>query len=135
MTPEMPNGLQGHTKLAQGLTQFKPGVSNMIFGRNLQHMAPFGMPTSGFCMVFQCTTLVFSAPGGHFGIPDPRFGSWRAPAGLGTFFAQKNGLENLILWRKWFPMGFQGDLCEGIGLYGTQEAFGQARFLPNPLKK
>ena len=32
-------------------------------------------------------------------------------------------------------MGFEGDLCEGIGLYGAQEAFGQARFPPNPLKK
>ena len=25
-------------------------------------------------------------------------------------------------------MRFYGDLCEGIGLYGAQEAFGQARF-------
>ena len=32
-------------------------------------------------------------------------------------------------------MRYYGNLCEGIGLYGTQEAFGQARFPPNPLKK
>ena len=25
-------------------------------------------------------------------------------------------------------MGLEGDLCEGIGLYGIQEAFGQAHF-------
>ena len=41
----------------------------------------------------------------------------------------------MILWRKWSPMGLDGDLCEGIGLYGAQEAFGQAGFPPNPLKK
>ena len=32
-------------------------------------------------------------------------------------------------------MGIEGDLCEGFGLYGAQEAFGQARFPPNPFKK
>ena len=32
-------------------------------------------------------------------------------------------------------MGFEGDLCEGFGLYGAQEAFGQARFPPQPSKK
>ena len=29
-------------------------------------------------------------------------------------------------------MGFEGRLCEGFGLYGPQEAFGQARFTSNP---
>ena len=32
-------------------------------------------------------------------------------------------------------MGFEGDLCEGIGLYGTQEAFGRAHFPPKPTRK
>ena len=42
-------------------------------------------------MVFQYATLVFSTPEPIFGHPDPRSGSWRVPAGLGTFFAQKRG--------------------------------------------
>ena len=41
----------------------------------------------------------------------------------------------MILWWKWSLVGVEGDLCEGFGLCGTQEAFGQARFPPNPLKK
>ena len=53
----------------------------------------------------------------------------------GPFLLKKGTPENMNLWRKWFPMGFEGDLCEGIGLYGAQEAFGQARFPPNPFKK
>ena len=31
----------------------------------------------------------------------------------------------MYLWRKLFPIGIYGDPCEGNGLYGTQEAFGQ----------
>ena len=55
--------------------------------------------------------------------------------GWGPFLLNKGGPENTILWRTWSPMGLEGDLCEGIGLYGVQEAFGQARFPPNPPKK
>ena len=40
-----------------------------------------------------------------------------------------------MLWRKWSLAGFYGDLCEGIGLYGAQKAFGQGRFPPNPTRK
>ena len=68
---------------------------NMVFGHNLQHMAPFGIPTSGFCMVFQYGSLIFSTPEPIFGTPDPRSGSGRVPAGLGTFFAKKRGPEKL----------------------------------------
>ena len=32
----------------------------------------------------------------------------------------------MVLCRKWFFIGFEGDLCEGIGLYGAQEALGKA---------
>ena len=68
----------------------------------------------------------------HFGTPGSGFGF---RLGWGPFLDKKGAPENMILWRKWSPMGFEGDLCEGFGLYGTQEAFGQARFPPNPLKK
>ena len=56
----------------------------MVFGRDLQHMAPFGISTSGFCMVFRYANLVFSTP-------DLKFGGPGAPAGPGTFLGQKRG--------------------------------------------
>ena len=93
---------------------FQAMWTKMGFGHNLQHMAPFGIPTSGFCMVFQYGSLVCSTPTPG-PIWDPRIWIW-VPAGLGTFFFPKNGgPENMILWRKWSPMRFEGDLCEGIG--------------------
>ena len=83
-------------------------------------------------MVFQYATLVFSTPGTILGTPDPKFGPW---LGRGPFSGQNGARKNMILWKKWFPMRFCGDLCEGIGLYGAQEAFGQAHFPPNPARK
>ena len=47
----------------------------MVFGHNLQHMASFGIPTSGFCMVFRYGSLVFSTPGPTWGPQDPDLGS------------------------------------------------------------
>ena len=83
-------------------------------------------------MVFQYASLVFSTPRSKSGPQDLDLGSgW--PGDLSE--AKKGGLENMNLLRKWDLMGFGGNLCEGNGLYGTQEAFGQARFPPNPLKK
>ena len=49
------------------------------------------------------------------------------------FLAKKGARKNMILWRKLFPMGVEGVLCEGIGLYEAQQAFEQAHFSPNPL--
>ena len=55
------------------------------------------------------------------------------PSWAGDRFLATNGArKNTVLWKKWFPMRFYRDLCEGNGLYGTQEAFGQGRFPPNP---
>ena len=42
-------------------------------------------------MVVRYANLVFWTLEPIFGTPDPGFGSWRVPAGLGTFFAQKRG--------------------------------------------
>ena len=106
----------------------------MLFCYNLQHMALFGISTSGFCIIFRYANLVFSIPEPIFGTPDSRSGSDSVPAGLGTFFAQKRGGGNMILRWTWSPMRLCGDLFEGFGLYGTQDDFGQAHFSPNPLK-
>ena len=98
----------------------------------MQHMAPFGISTIGFCMVFRHATLVFSTPGTIFGPPDLDLGpGWPGP----PFLGKKGGPENMTLWKKWSLVRFEGDLCEGIGLYGIQEAFGQAHFPPNPTRK
>ena len=56
----------------------------MVFGHNLQHMAPFGISTSGFCMVFRYANLIFS-------IMDLKFGAPGVLAGPGTFLGQKRG--------------------------------------------
>ena len=42
-------------------------------GHNLQHIAPFVIPTTGFCMVFQYTTLVCSTQGTILG---PQIPNW-----------------------------------------------------------
>ena len=54
---------------------FWSGRSRMVFGHNLQHMAPFGLSTTGFCMVFHYGTLVFSGPEAIFGVQDLDLGS------------------------------------------------------------
>ena len=95
-------------------------------------MAPFGIPNTGFRLVFQYATLVFSTPGTISGTPDRKFG---ARLGWGPFWHKHGRQKNMTLWKKWSPMRFRGDLCEGNGLYGTQEAFGQAHFPPNPTRK
>ena len=100
----------------------------MVWGHNLQHMAPFEALTSGFCMVFQPATLIFLTLDPIFGAPGQGLGPRRP---RGPFRAQKGGPENMILWRDWSPTRFTGICCEGNGFYGTQEPFGCARFPPN----
>ena len=42
----------------------------MVFGLNLHSMAPFAIPRTGFCMVFQRASFVLSCPGTDFGAQD-----------------------------------------------------------------
>ena len=49
---------------------FRGGGARMVLGCNLQHMAPFGISTTGCCMVVQHATLSFSALGVILGPPD-----------------------------------------------------------------
>jgi len=103
----------------------------MVCCRNLQHMAPFGIPTAGFCMFFRYATLVFPTPGTISGTPDPKFGPW---LGCGPF-RPKTGPGKHDVVEEMVPVRIYGDLCEGIGLYGAQEAFGQGHFPLNPTRK
>ena len=41
-------------------------MPEMVFGHNLQHMAPFAMLTTAFCMVFRGAFLIFSGSGARF---------------------------------------------------------------------
>ena len=59
----------------------------MVFVHNLQHMAPFGLTTTVFCMVFQDGTLVFSPPEAILGARDLDLGSGWA----GDLFLAKMG--------------------------------------------
>ena len=99
------------------------------FGRNLQHMAPFGATTIGFCMVFRYATLIFLTPDPIFGAPGPGLGP-RRPGG--PFWAQNGGPENMILWRDWSPTSFFRIFQEGNGFHGTQAPFGRTTLPPNP---
>ena len=80
----------------------------MVFSPNLQHMAPFGIPTTGFCMVFHCASSMFSAPGLIFEPRDLDLGSGWA----GDLFCPKMGPR-----KRWFcgrngsPSGFRG-ICK-----------------------
>ena len=83
----------------------------MVWGHNLQHMAPFGALTNAFCMVFQPATLIFLTPDPIFEAPGQGLGH-RRPGG--PFWAQNGGPKNMILWRDWsptrFPRIFQGGM-------------------------
>ena len=107
----------------------------MVFGHNLQHMAPFGILTTGFCMVFRYAILIFSTTETIFGTPDPNLDPTGFRLGQGPFLAKNGARKKMVFHKKSFPKGFHGDPCRGNGLYGTQEAFGQASFPPNPTRK
>ena len=100
-----------------------------VWGHNLQHMAPFGALTNGFCMVFQPATLICLTPDPIFGALGPGLGP-RRPGG--PFWAPKGGPKNITLWRDWSPTRFPRIFCEGNGLCGTQEPFGCTKFPPIP---
>ena len=81
---------------------------------------------------FFTTQLWYFQSRGHFWTLDTKFGP---RLGRGLFSAQTGTRKNMILWKNWCPIGFHRDLCEGNGLYGTQEAFGQAHCPPNLTRK
>ena len=55
-------------------TNFPPQIwgptPDMVWGHNLQHMAPVGALTSGFCMFFDSPALIFLTPDPIFGGQD-----------------------------------------------------------------
>ena len=97
------------------MVQANAFTPKMVFGPNLHYMAPFAIPRTGFCMVFQRASFVFSCPGADFGaqdwILDPRigFGSAGRHLGRGTLFGQFWGLEKSGSAMKLFCGGLAGE--------------------------
>ena len=90
----------------------------MVFGHNLQHLAPFGIPTSGFCMVFQYESFIFSTSGAILGPQDLDLGSsWavgtnRQKWGPGKHDFVEEMVPHEVLWESvrgdwivWYPGG------------------------------
>ena len=123
----MPLGQRGRPKGRDPLRFLAPYLK-MVWGHNLQHMAPFEPFTGGFCMVFHSPTLIFLTPNPIFGAPTPDPG----PGRPGALFGPKKRARKTTLWRDWFPMRFPRIFCKGNGLYGTQEPFGCTNFPPIP---
>ena len=102
---------------------FLGGGPRMVFGPNLQHMAPFGVPTTVFCMVFRHATLVFSTPGAIFGTPIPDLD----PGWAGDVFCPKMGPG-----KRWFcgrngpPWGCTGFCKRGMDCMVPRRPLGKA---------
>ena len=104
-------------------SRFCPIQPQMVFGPNLQHMAPFGVSTTAFCMVFQHATLIFSTTGPILGAQDLDLGSGWA----GDLFGPKMGPE-----KRWFcggngpPWGFTGICNRGMDCMVPRRPLGKA---------
>ena len=87
----------------------------MVFGHNLHYVVPFGIPWTGFCMVFQPASFVFFMPGGRLLSLGSDFLISGRHFGPGTFLGWKMGPEKSgfatesfcggnsgkFLWPKW----------------------------------
>ena len=80
----------------------------MVLGHNLHYMAPFGILRTGFCMVFQRASFVFSCPGTDFGAQDLIFGPGVNILARGPFLGQKWAPKKVNLRRNHFVVADQG---------------------------
>ena len=106
----------------------------MVFGHNLQHMAPFGIPNTGFCMVFRHANLLFSGSGMIFGSQDPEFVPRMCRLGWGPFWAKNGARKKMVLWKKWFPNGRFGKQKGGNEAEGIRTHMGRP-LSPRPRPK
>ena len=81
----------------------------MVFGHNLHYMALFEIPRTGFCMVFQRASFVFSCPGADFGAQDRILDSQVDMLACGPFFGQFWGPEKSGFAMKSFCGGLAGE--------------------------
>ena len=78
----------------------------MVFGHNLHHMAPFGIPRVAFCMVFRRASFVFSCQGTDFGAQDQIWDPQVNILARGPFWHQNMVPKKHVLWRNDFVVGF-----------------------------
>ena len=107
----------------------------MVFGHNLQHMAPFGIPTTGFGTVFRHAHLLFSGSGVIFGPRDAEFGPPDVPAGLGTFLGQKWGPEKDGFAQEMVPQGVSRGSVQGEWIVWYPGGLWAGQFPPKPYQK
>ena len=100
----------------------------MVFGHNLQHMAPFGISTSGFCMVFRYANLICSTT-------DLKFGAPGVPAGWGPFFQQRWGPEKHDFVKEIVPHGVWGESVRGVWIVWYPGDLWAGPFPPKPSQK
>ena len=86
----------------------------MVSGHNLEHMAPFGILTTGFCMVLRCEILICLFLGTIFGTPDPQFRRRWVPAGPVTFLGQRRAPKKMAFHKGSFPKGLHGIRAGGM---------------------
>ena len=83
--------------------------SRMFFGHNLRYMAPFGIPRTGFYMVFQRASFVFM-PRDDFLSPGSDFGMQGRHFGPGTFLESKPGHKKSDFVMEWFCHCSSGEI-------------------------
>ena len=105
----------------------------IVFGHNLQHMAPFAIPNTRFCMVFQRASLFFSCPGMDFWAQDQIFGSRVDILARGPFLAKQWPRKKSEFVTESFCHGNSGEIpnTKWILLYIGPIWVGY--FAPNPL--
>ena len=107
----------------------------MVFAHNVQHMAPFGIPNTGFCMVFRYANFVFSGSGMIFGPQDPEFGPPDVPAGLGTFLGQKWGPEKDGFAQEMVDQGVSQGSVQGEWIVWYPGGLWAGQLPPKPYQK
>ena len=106
--------------------KFGAPIPKMVSGHNLQHMAPFGALTGGFCMLFDSPMF---DPGPHFWNPQPQI--W-VLGGQGPFLGPKRGPEKHNFVEGSVPHEVSQDLLRGEWLVWYSVTLWVYQFPPNP---
>ena len=80
----------------------------MVFGHNLHHMAPFGIPRAAFYMVFRRASFVFSCQGTDFGAQDQILDPQVNILARGPFWHQKMVPQKMFCGGMILCWGFKG---------------------------
>ena len=109
--------------------------SNLCVGYNLQYMAPFGIPNTGFCTVFRYANFVFSGSGVIFGPEIQILVPGMCRLGRGPFWTKngppkKDGFPHEIL-----PRGVSRGSVQGEWIVWYPGGLWAGQFPPKPYQK